>query len=46
MAGGEWSGNKSGSGSETVVVSSSGWNLYTIMCGPTSEYIYVWGSGT
>ena len=43
-AGGSWLGNKSGSGSEAVTIASSGWNLYTLNCGTSSEYLYIWGS--
>ena len=43
-AGGAWSGEKSASGSESVTVSTSGWNLFTLTCGSSYEYIYIWGS--
>ena len=32
-AGGTWSGNKNSSGSESVTISTPGWNLFTLSCG-------------
>ena len=43
-AGGAWSGEKSASGSESITISTTGWNLYTLTCGSSNEYIYIWGS--
>ena len=41
---GEWSGTKSGSGSEAVNVPSLGWNMYGIGCNYIYEYVWVWGT--
>ncbi len=41
-AGGTWSGNKNSSGSESVTISTPGWNLFTLSCGSSYEYLYIW----
>ena len=40
----DWSGSKSNSGTEAVVVSKSGWNIYSLNCSGTLEHVYVWGT--
>ncbi|MDG2061470.1 MAG: cadherin domain-containing protein, partial [SAR86 cluster bacterium] len=39
----DWSGSKSGNGSEQVEVAKLQWNVYGITCGGVSEWKYVWG---
>ena len=41
---GEWSGTKSGSGSEQVTVPSLEWNMYGLSCNFNFEYVWVWGT--
>ena len=40
----DWTGTKTGSGSESIVVSKIQWNLYSINCGGVNEYQYVWAN--
>ena len=40
----DWSGNKSSSGTESVVIGKTGWNIYSLNCSGTLKHVYVWGT--
>ncbi len=42
-ASGSWSGSKPGSGTEEVTLPAEGWNMFTLNCGASWEYVWVWG---
>ena len=40
----DWSGSKSSSGTESVVIGKTGWNIYSLNCSGTLKHAYVWGT--
>ncbi|MDG2061616.1 MAG: hypothetical protein P8J93_07365 [SAR86 cluster bacterium] len=39
----DWTGTKAGSGSESLGIAKTGWNLYTLNFGMSSEYLLYLG---